>query len=172
MAEKKKRKPPGVTYKEWVSPDNLLVVSAMCRDGARSCDIAEFIGVCTETLKKWKGEHAELAEAMRKTADIVDYEVENALLKRCLGFHYKETKKLYKNGDLISTEEYQKYMPPDVTACAIWLNNRKPDEWKRNRDNYTITENESGIQINIVRAGDKKRNATNSKGEQAAEADS
>lgn len=42
-------------------------------------------------------------------------------------------------------------MPPDVTACAIWLNNRKPDEWKRNRDNYTISENEGSVQINIIK---------------------
>lgn len=172
MAEtkkKKQRKSPGISYNKWCTDENLILVEGLRREGARDIDIAEYIGISYQTFYNWKSEHPEFAEALRAGAEIVDYKVENALLKRCLGFHCIEKKRIIKNGKVIQEEHTQKYIPPDVTACAIWLNNRKPDEWKRNRDNYTITENESGIQINIVKAGDKKSNAKDNKKSETAQ---
>ena len=43
---------------------------------------------------------------------------------------------------------------PNTTACLAWLNNRKPEQWKRNRDNDMVLDDKnSGITINIVKSG-------------------
>ena len=141
----------GTTYKEWYSKENLILLEGWCRDGASDRDVCELIGISYSTLYKWISRYPEFAEAMVKGKEVVDRMVENALLKRCLGYDYVETERIRKDGIIVSEKKVKKYMPPDVTACAIWLNNRKPDEWKRNRDNYTISENESSVQINIIK---------------------
>lgn len=141
----------GTTYKEWYSKENLILLEGWCRDGASDRDVCELIGISYSTLYRWISRYPEFAEAMVKGKEVVDRMVENALLKRCLGYDYVETERIRKDGIVISEKKVKKYMPPDVTACAIWLNNRKPDEWKRNRDNYTISENESSVQINIIK---------------------
>ena len=141
----------GTTYKEWYSKENLILLEGWCRDGASDRDVCELIGISYSTLYRWISKYPEFAEAMVKGKEVVDRMVENALLKRCLGYDYVETERIRKDGIIVSEKKVKKYMPPDVTACAIWLNNRKPDEWKRNRDNYTISENESSVQINIIK---------------------
>lgn len=149
--QQKQRKRCGPTYDEWGTKENLLLLEGWCRDGASDKDICELIGITYTTLYKWIGKHPEFADIMSRGKEVVDRMVENALLKRCLGYDYVETERIRKDGIIVSEKKVKKYMPPDVTACAIWLNNRKPDEWKRNRDNYTISENESSVQINIIK---------------------
>ena len=62
--------------------------------------------------------------------------------------------KQVKNGQTfqICKETITKEIAPDVTACAIWLNNRLPDKWKRNRDKVLeIDDEDSNLQVTIVR---------------------
>ena len=60
-----------------------------------------------------------------------------------------------KNGNRqIRVEKTEKEVPPDVTAIMAWLNNRKPENWKRNRDNiYQTKDSDSNITVNIIRRG-------------------
>lgn len=71
---------------------------------------------------------------MSKGKEIVDIKVENALLKRALGYRYTEVKKegtvnSIKNGTAKVTVT-EKTMPPDVAAIIFWLKNRKPEVWR------------------------------------------
>lgn len=64
----------------------------------------------------------------------MDIKVENALLKRALGYTYTEVKKEdtvngIKNGTAKVTVT-EKTMPPDVAAIIFWLKNRKPEVWR------------------------------------------
>jgi hypothetical protein len=71
---------------------------------------------------------------------VVDFEVENALHKRAMGYSY--TEKVYdrrvdkETGEeqMVLTREYVKHVPPDVTAQIYWLKNRKPEEWRDRRE--------------------------------------
>lgn len=67
----------------------------------------------------------------------MDFEVESALLKRALGFEYtesvKEIRQLPGGKTYTTVREFTKYALPDTTAQAIWLNNRKPKRWQRDR---------------------------------------
>ena len=143
---------------EWLDDDNLMLIEAWARDGYTRQDIANRIGVHICTLREWEKNYPEIREALKKGREVVDYKVENALLKRALGYTTKEIKvvlgRQVKGGQTfqITKEVVEKEIAPDVTACAIWLNNRRPDKWKRNRDKIVeLEEEDSNLQITIIR---------------------
>lgn len=130
-------------YEEWLTPEGLLKIEGWARDGARDEDIAKMMGIVPSTLYEWKKKYQEFSEALKKGKEVVDRQVENALLKRALGYSYEEmTQELYKNietGDLEmkTTKIVTKQVAPDTTAQIFWLKNRKPDAW---RDKHEISE--------------------------------
>lgn len=92
------------------------------------------MNIAPSTLYEWKKKFPEISESLKKGKEIVDYEVENALLKRALGFKIKRTvQKVTKDGDVVDTEE-EVYYAPDVTAQIFWLKNRRPDIWREKQD--------------------------------------
>lgn len=124
-------------YEYWLSSEGLLKLESWARDGLIDEQIAENIGINPATLYDWKKKYPEISEALKKGKEVVDIEVENALLKRALGYEYTETK----------TEEYivegvpvkrvtktVKEVVPDTTAQIFWLKNRRPDQWRDKQD--------------------------------------
>ena len=148
---------------KWMEDDNLMLLEAWSRDGFTKKDIAERIGISPGTLTKWIQLYPEtIGKAIESGSEIVDYKVENALLKSALGFTTKEIKvtvgRQQKGGQLfeITKETTVKEVAPNVTACLAWLNNRKPDKWKRNRDKeLNISDEDSNLSITIVRGPQK-----------------
>lgn len=143
---------------EWLDDDNLMLIEAWARDGYTKQDIADRIGIHICTLREWEKNYPEIKEALKKGREIIDYKVENALLKRALGYTAKEIKvvlgRQVKGGQTfqVTREVVEKEIAPDVTACAMWLNNRRPDKWKRNRDKIVeLEEEDSNLQITIIR---------------------
>ncbi|CAI3601335.1 hypothetical protein CNEO2_2630002 [Clostridium neonatale] len=67
---------------------------------------------------------------------MVDIQVENALLKRALGYKYDEvTKELNEDtGELEVTKVVTKEVQPDTTAQIFWLKNRKPEDWRDRKE--------------------------------------
>lgn len=144
----------------WLLEDNLMLLSCWCRDGYTDSMIAERIMVNPGTLTKWKKQYPEIAEALSRGKEVVDYKVENALLKSALGYKYKERKfiKNIKTGEIEKVEITEKEVQPNTTAIAIWLNNRKPKDWKRNRDNVIDNNKDSNITVNIIKHSEKGSN--------------
>lgn len=140
------------TWEKCYNVETMAVVAGMYRDGANDVDVAEYLGVSVMTLFNWKQRHPEFAQIVSETKEVVDRKVENALLKRALGFKCEERKQLIKDGIVIKEEVTEKNILPDVTACAVWLNNRKPDCWRRNRDAYESNEGKDNIQINVIKS--------------------
>ena len=143
---------------EWLEDDKLMLLEAWARDGYTLSDIADRIGISRSTLTTWKNKYEEIRNALNTGREVIDYKVENALLKAALGYTSKEIKvtvgKQVKNGQtfMITKETTYRDVPPNVTACAMWLNNRLPDKWKRNRDKTIELEDEdSNVNITIVR---------------------
>lgn len=113
-------------YEYWLTPEGLIKLEGWARDGLTDEQIAQNIGINPATLYVWKNNYPEISESLKKGKEVVDYEVENALLKRALGYTIKE-EKLTKDGELV---EVEKEVPGDVTAQIFWLKNRKPDAWR------------------------------------------
>ena len=92
----------------------------------------------SSTLYEWKKKYPEISEALKKGKEVIDRQVENALLKRALGYEYEEVKQIIekdeKGKDRKRIEKTVKQVAPDTTAQIFWLKNRKPDEW-RDRQN-------------------------------------
>lgn len=114
----------------WLTKDGLTLLEGWARDGLTDEQIAHNMNINTSTLYNYKKQHLEISEALKKGKEIVDYEVENALLKKALG--YTETLKKQKVtnlGDIVDYKE-EVYISPDTTAMIFWLKNRKPDKWR------------------------------------------
>lgn len=94
------------------------------------------MGITRSTLNEWKKKFSDISDTLKKGKEVIDRQVENALLKRALGYKYEEViRELGVNpatGDeeLIVTKVVTKEVQPDTTAQIFWLKNRKPDVWR------------------------------------------
>lgn len=116
--------------------DKLTLIEGWARDGLTNEQIAENLGIGKTTFYKMIKEHSELSEHLKKGKEVIDYEVENALLKRALGYKYEEKtyESIYNKELDIHTERLTKrvtkQVAPDTTALIFWLKNRKPKQWR------------------------------------------
>lgn len=109
------------------------MLEGWAKDGLTDEQIAKNIGIHVSTLYTWKKKYSEIDEALKKGKEVVDYEVENALFKRAIGYDYEERKETQEvvNGELKKKVEItKKHMPADSTSAIFWLKNRKPDKWQ------------------------------------------
>lgn len=104
-------------YEYWLTPEGLLLLKGWARDGLIDVQIAENMGIAASTLYRWKNEHKEISEALKRGKEVVDYQVENALLNNALKGH--------------------------TTAQIFWLKNRRPDKWRDKQD----LEHSGGINV-------------------------
>lgn len=135
-------------YGRWLTSDGLLLLEAWARDGLTDEQIAHNCGVTTTTLYDWKKRFSAFSEALKKGKEVVDVQVENALLKRALGYDYTEEKvevETTASGQPVSRKVVQtvKQVVPDTTAQIFWLKNRKPAAWRdKPTDNTAMMETE------------------------------
>lgn len=113
-------------YKEWLEPEGLLKIEGWAKDGLVDEQIAQNIGINPATLYEWKKKYPEISKALKKGKEVVDRQVENALLKRALGYEYDEITMEYGK----ETKRVTKQVVPDTTAQIFWLKNRKPEQWR------------------------------------------
>ena len=88
-------------YQEWLEPEGLLKIEGWARDGLTDEQIAEKMGISVASLYNYKKDHLEILEALKRGKDVVDREVENALLKRALGYEYDEVCEEFEGGVLV-----------------------------------------------------------------------
>lgn len=133
-------------YADWLTPDGLLLLEGWAREGLTDELIARKIGINPATLYKWIDKYGEIGEALKRGKAPVDFEVENALLKRARGYDYEETiTEIYGDGKK-HIRKVKKHMPPDVGAIAFWLKNRRPDKW---RDKPVEEKREDSVKVVI-----------------------
>lgn len=116
--------------------DKLLLVEAWARNGLTDEQIAKNLDIHISTLYDYKKKYTEFSEVLKRGKEVVDIEVENALLKRALGYKYDEvTKELNETtGKLQVSKIVTKEVIPDTTAQIFWLKNRKPEEWRDRKE--------------------------------------
>jgi transcriptional regulator with XRE-family HTH domain len=116
-------------YQKWLTPDGLMLLEGWARDGLTDEQLARKMGISRSTLSAWEATYADISDALKKGKDVVDIEVENALLKRALGYEYTEVM-VEHSPDGVKHRKTVKFIPPDVTAQIFWLKNRKPETWR------------------------------------------
>lgn len=100
--------------------DKLVLVEGWARDGLTDIQIAEKLGISKDTFYEYKKKYSDFSDSLKRGKEIVDYEVENALLNSAL------------NGN--------------VTAQIYWLNNRKPKQWRNKQDIAVSTDTPNPFQ--------------------------
>jgi len=121
-------------YQEWLEADNLILIESWAREGLTDEQIASNIGIGTTTFYTWVDRFPVIRESLKKGKAPIDFEVENALLKRALGFEYEETETVFEDVDGKPKKRIKKtikFIPPDTSACIFWLKNRKPNHWRK-----------------------------------------
>lgn len=117
-------------YEKWITQEGLILIEGWARDGLTDEQIACNIGISRSTLNSWKDKYQDISDALKRGKEVVDRQVENALLKRALGYEYDEVKEKYEFGELTEKTVTKKRIPPDTTAQIFWLKNRKPHNWR------------------------------------------
>lgn len=116
-------------YQRWLEPDGLIILEGWARDGLTEEQIAKNMGITSKTLRVWKVEHGAICSALKKGREVCDYMVENALVKRALGYSYDE-KTVISKPDGTEYKVTTKQVVPDVGAIIFYLKNRIPKKWK------------------------------------------
>lgn len=117
-------------YEYWLTPEGLIKLEGWARDGLTDEQIAKNIGINRDTLYRWKKAYPDFSDALKRGKEVVDRQVENALLKRALGYTYDE---VTFEGD-VEVKRVRKQVVPDTTAQIFWLKNRKPEDWRDKRE--------------------------------------
>lgn len=155
-----------ILAKEWLEDDSLMLLTSWARDGYTLQDVARKIGINYQTLMIWQSKYPEIKQALKNGREIIDYKVENALLKSALGYKTKEVKittTLIGGVATCNTKEVtSKEITPNVTACQVWLYNRLPNKWKKNRDIIEeLSDEDSQIQVTVTRAKQDELGSSN-----------
>ena len=120
-------------YEEWEEPEKITLIEGWARNGLSEKQIAHNMGISYSTFREWKKKFPTFSALIKKTKEVADLEVENALFKRAVGYTVTEIKETESDKDGKKVETITKHIPGDVTAMIFFLKNRKPNEWRDKR---------------------------------------
>jgi hypothetical protein len=111
-------------------PEHIEIATRLCERGLTDENIAEVLGVNERTIHSWKLQHEEFAAAIKRTKGIVCDQVEESMLMRANGFERK-VQKATASGKKVTINEY---FPPDVAAGKFYLQHRRPEVFREQRE--------------------------------------
>lgn len=110
------------------------MIEGWARQGLTDEQIAKNMGIKKSTFYDWLKKYPDISESLKKGKAPVDFEVENALYKRAVGFKYEEIETVEEEVDGVfktRVKRTQKTALPDTSAIIFWLKNRKPEQWRK-----------------------------------------
>ena len=146
-------------YEYWLTPEGLVLLEGWARDGLTDEQIAHNMNIVPSTLYDWKKRYTEISETLKRGKNVIDRHVENALLRRALGYEYEEVKEKFEGDVMTERTVTKKEVIPDVTAQIFWLKNRKPGDWrdKREPEDTTAIERLDRILAGMKEAAEKEQ---------------
>lgn len=105
----------------WLQDEGLTLLEGWARDGLTRERIAGQMGIGLSTFYKWQKKYPQIAQALKKGRELVDYQVEQALLDKALG--------------------------GDLRAQMYWLNNRRSDKWQEHPKEKPETGGDEGVTV-------------------------
>lgn len=171
MGKKRGRKE---RYETDVKP-NLERISVMAQTMTEK-QIADALGISyTGAWHKYKNEHGELVEALKKGRQNLVSDLRSSLIKKAKGYHYTETKVVTESvkwpeemyvalleagftpeqiasSQLVKTEIMHKEMSPDVAALNLALKNYDKNNWANDPQMLEIRKKELELREKQVEA--------------------
>jgi len=118
----------------------------LCMLGYTDDQLADFFEVAESTIHKWKIDHPEFSESIKKGKDISDGEVADSLYQRAMGYVAPDVDIRVINDKIVKTE-IQKHYPPDTAAAIFWLKNRQKKTWRDKIDHGIEGANGGPVQV-------------------------
>ena len=111
-----------------MTDNEMKLISYLARDGMSLDKIRKTLGIKRSKWSRFLKENPEEKRRLELLRHTTDYAVEDALLKRALGYTFEEHRETEKpNGtEQVTTH---KEVPPDVRAAVLWLKCRRSDMW-------------------------------------------
>lgn len=118
--------------------------------GATDKELADSFDVEISTINKWKLDYPEFSESLKKGKITADGKIARSLYNRAKGYKYQD-QEIIRMKDTTQIIDVVKTMHGDVTAQAIWLNNRRPKNWRRQpAENITTLEIPSDLTQEVL----------------------
>jgi prepilin-type processing-associated H-X9-DG protein len=137
-------------YYELEIPDKLEAIRGWALSGMTDKEMYTMLEISHETFYRWKREHHEFNEALKKGKDIANGELVNSAFKQATGYYVEVTEPMkVKRGqdyEAIEMVTYQKFIPANNTMNIFMLKNRMPEVYKDKQH----TEHSGGVNISFV----------------------
>lgn len=158
-------------YKEWISPDGLLLIKGWARDGLTDKEIAKNMGISLSTFCEWKNKYTEFSETIKSSRKPVIVEVEDTFFEKKLKGYYanEEIEEITihpDGGKTIHKRQSKRYIPPDTTAMIFFMKCRIPKKYNEkialsveNEANGKLADLIEGLKINDLHAETNGTNA-------------
>lgn len=147
--------------KYWAGEEGCTILTGWVRDGYSPNDIANNLGISRQTLDNWIKRNESMQEAIRQGSDLVNYRVENALLKSALGYKTKNVSvtTVIRYGKVVEEQRVEETVdvPPNVAAVKMWLFNKKPKDWLPESKIVDTDNDDNSIVVEVVNMQDPDR---------------
>lgn len=108
--------------------------------------IARTLGVAYSSFRGYKKQYQALNDALKKGRAELVKELRSTLIKRAKGFVYEESKKIKKDGVVVSEEIYTKTALPDVASLNLLLKNYDANNWANDPQALALKKKELELQ--------------------------
>lgn len=131
----------------------------LCELGAADEELANFFKVSRVTIWRWAQTHEGFCSALKVGKESADERVANSLYHKAIGYTF-DSEKVFQYGGKIIRAAVKEHVPPDTTAMIFWLKNRRPHEWRDQRDLRVQYDNKDSIpddELERIAAGGSPR---------------
>jgi transposase-like protein len=114
------------------------IAAALMRRGATKAELATAFNVGERTIYDWSKKYPDFSQAIKENAKTANAVIVNSLYLAAQEHTVQEIREIFmKKEDVkepvrVKAEAYTRVIPANVTAIAMWLNNRDPENWRRN----------------------------------------
>lgn len=154
--------PVGFGRPSLYKPEYAEQAAKLCKLGATDVDLADFFGVSTRTVERWKTSKEDFCRAITMAKDEADDAVERSLYHRARGYEQEAVKIFMPAGAAKPVyAKYREKVAPDTGAAIFWLKNRRRDKWRDRTEqehthNVTISEAFEGLIKRLIPGSDAK----------------
>ncbi len=156
------------TGKFKIIKDNLPQIERFAKHGYSPEEICKYLGIEEKLFKEYSVKSDELAKILKNAAIEADLAVEEALLKRAVGYetveeyhvYIPETDKEAAKGSvkLKEIKKVKKFVPPDASSAMAWLINRRSTRWSKNPTAGSELANQEIIRLKRIAAQETEEN--------------
>ena len=129
--------------------ERLAEIEIWSRNGLSEAQMIKNIGVGKTSWEKYKKDHSELAEVLKKGREVQVTEVENSLFKLATGYYYYVDEAIKVKdpggGEHVEVVRLKKHKPPETGAMCFFLKNKDSKNWADNPQMIDIKRKELGL---------------------------